>query len=372
MIRFKSLLQSKRLVAATALALIGATLVPAPAQAANYTVTYSNAGSTSGSAPSTATVAEGATYTTASTTTLAKTGFTFNGWNTAENVAGTPYTAGGTFTMPAANVTLYPVWSGTITYNVNGGSGTPTVSTQTFNLGATATLTTVGTLARTGYAFLGWKTSTIATTYTAQGGSYATTGLTAGPTLYATWGRTFSFNINGATVGATPSNREWVELGSAIDLTGIGSDLKRRGYDFAGWSTTAGGPVLTSAYTPQSNNAILYAAWIAQPSKRNLGFYVTPKKYSLTPETKTVLADFARTFDKAALFPKTSITIFVGSTRHSSVSASLGKKRIDAVTAYLKSLGVTAKFLYSNDVRKTGKATDQANNRIRIISTWVN
>lgn len=372
MIRFKSLLLSRRLVAATVLALIGATLVPAPAQAANFTVTYSTAGSTSGSAPSTATVAEAASHTTASPTTLLKTGFTFNGWSTAENAGGTLYAAGAVLTMPAANVTLYPVWRGTITYDVNLGTGTPTVSTQTFNLGAAATLTTAGTLSRTGFTFLGWKTSTTATTYTAPGGSYATTGLTAGPTLYATWGRTFSFNINGATVGATPSNREWVELGSAIDLTGIGSDLKRRGYDFAGWSATAGGPVITSAYTPPSNNQILYAAWTAQPSKRSLGFYVTPKKYSLTAATKTVLADFARTFDKAALFPKTSITIFVGSTRHSSVSASLGKKRIDAVTEYIKSLGVTAKFLYSNDVRKTGKANDQANNRIRIISTWTN
>ena len=372
MIRIKSIFKSKRLVAATVLALIGATLVPAPAQAANFTVTYSTAGSTSGSAPSTATVAEATTYTTASTTTLAKTGFTFNGWNTAENAAGTPYTAGGTFTMPAANVTLYPVWRGTITYDVNGGSGTPTVSTQAFNLGAAATLTTAGTLSRTGYAFLGWKTSTTATSYTAPGGSFATTGLTAGPTLYATWGRTFSFNINGATVGATPSNREWVELASGIDLSGIGTDLKRRGYDFAGWSTAVGGAVLTSAFTPTINSQVLYAAWVAQPAKRSLGFYVTPKRYSLTPETKTVLADFARTFDKAALFPKTSITIFVGSTRHSSVSASLGKKRIDAVTKYLKSLGVTAKFLYSNDVRKTGKATDKVNNRVRIISTWVN
>jgi uncharacterized repeat protein (TIGR02543 family) len=372
MIRIMSIFQSKRLVAATVLALIGATFVPAPAQAANYTVTYSNAGSSSGTAPNTATVAEATTYTTASSTSLAKTGFTFNGWSTAENAGGTSYTAGGTFTMPAANVTLYPMWRGTITYDANGGTGTPTVSTQTFNLGTTATLTTVGTLSRVGFTFLGWKSSTTATTYTAPGGSFATSGLTAGPTLYATWGRTYSFNINGATVGATPSSKEWVELSTGADLTGIGSDLKRRGYDFVGWSTSTAGTPIVGLFTPSIHNQVLYASWIAQPTKRSFGFYVSPKKYSLTPETKTILADFAKTFDKAALFPKTSIAIFVGSTRHSSVSASLGKKRIDAVTDYLKSLGVTAKFLYSNDVRKIGKANDQANNRIRIISTWTN
>jgi len=368
----KSLLNSKRHAIAGIVSLVISLMSPLPSQAANFTVTYSTSGSTSGSAPSTATVAEGASHTTASPTTLLKTGFTFNGWSTAENAGGTLYAAGAALTMPAANVTIYPVWRGTITYDVNLGTGTPTVSTQTFNLGAAATLTTGGTLSRTGFTFLGWKTSITATSYTAPGGSFATTGLTAGPTLYATWGRTFSFNINGATIGATPSNREWVELASGVDLTGIGSDLKRRGYDFAGWSTAVGGPVITSAFTPTINSQVLYAAWVAQPAKRSFSFYVSPKKYSLTPETKTVLEDFARTFDKAALFPKTSITIFVGSTRHSSVSASLGKKRIDAVTNYLKSLGVTAKFLYSNDVRKTGKANDQANNRVRIISTWVN
>jgi uncharacterized repeat protein (TIGR02543 family) len=372
MIRIKSIFQSKRLVAATALALIGAPLLPVPAQAANFTVTYSTAGSTSGSAPSTATVAESTTYTTASSTTLAKTGFVFNGWNTAENATGTPYTAGATFTMPAANVTLYPVWRGTITYNANGGLGTPTVSTQVFNLGTDASLTTVGTLTRTGYTFLGWKSSATASSYTAPGGSFATSGLTAGPTLYATWGRTFSFNINGATVGSTPSSQTWVELGSGIDLSGVGSDLKRRGYDFAGWATGVGGAAITGLFTPTLNSQVLYAAWKAQETKSSFNIYVSPKKYALTPEIKIILDDFASKFEKTALFPKTSIKIFVGSTRHSSVSASLGKKRINAVTNYLKGRGVTAKFLWSNDVRSRGKAADKANNRVRIISNWVN
>jgi uncharacterized repeat protein (TIGR02543 family) len=372
MVKFSMKRGVKHLIVATVMSLVGISIAPAPALAANYTVTYSNAGSTSGTAPNTATVAEAATYTTASTTTLAKTGFSFNGWNTAENAGGTSYTAGGTFTMPAANVTLYPVWSGTITYNVNGGSGTPTASTQSFNLGASATLTTAGTLSRTGYAFLGWKTATTATSYTAPGGSFATSGLTAGPTLYATWGRTYSFNINGATIGATPASREWVELSTGADLTGVGIDLKRRGYDFAGWSTLAGGAATVGLFTPSVNNQILYAAWAPQPTKRTFGFNVSAKKYSLTDEAKLLLSDFAKTFDQAALFPKSSVTIFVGSTRHSSTSASLGQKRINSVIDYLKTLGVKAKFLWSNDVRKIGKANDSANNRLKIISTWVN
>lgn len=369
----KSIMRTKRITFATIVALVAMTLTPAPALAANFTVTYSNTGYTSGTVPTQQTVAEGATFTTASTTTLAKTGFTFNGWSTAANYGGTVYAAGGTFTMPAANVTLYPVWSGTISYNANSGVGSPTAATTTFNLGQSVTLTTGGSLTRSTYTFVGWKTEASATSYTAGGGSFSTASLTTSPTyLYAAWARTYSFNVNGATVGATPANKQWDELTTGADLSGIGTDLKRRGYDFAGWSTTANGPALVGLFSPTTTNQVLYAVWSAQPAKRSFGFNVAAKKYSLTPETQTLLSDFAKTFDQTVLFPKSSIKIFVGSTRHSSVSESLGKKRIDAVIKYLKSLGVNAKYLWSNDVRKIGKATDQANNRIRIISTWTN
>lgn len=370
--KFKNMLRSKNFVIGTSLALLASFLVPAPAHAANYTVTYSNAGYSSGTAPNTATVAEGATYTTVSSTTLVKTGFSFNGWNTAENAAGTSYAAGGTFTMPAANVTLYPVWSGTITYNANGGSGAPAVATQAFDLGKTVTLTTAGTLTRSTYTFLGWKTSVAATSHTSGGGSYATTGLTAGPTLYAAWGRTFSFNANGATVGVTPSSREWAELNTGADLTGVGTDLKKRGYDFAGWSASIGGPLVSTSFTPTSSGQVLYAAWIAQPTKRTFGFNISAKKTTLTSAAETLLTDFAKTFDQTALFAKTNIQIFIGSTRHSSTKAKLGQDRINTVIKFLKSKGVTAKFLWSNDVRKLGKANDSSNNRMRIIAKWTN
>lgn len=373
MIGIKSKLISQRFLVAIVVAITAGLVSPVPAQAANFTVTYSNAGYTSGTAPTQATVAEGATYTTASSTTLVKTGFTFNGWSTAENAGGTVYAAGGTFTMPAAAVTLYPVWSGTLSYNVNGGSGSPTAASTTFNLGQSVTLTTVGTLTRSTYSFAGWKTSTSATSYTAGGGAFSTSGLTASPTyLYAAWSRTYSFNVNGATVGVTPSSRQWDELTAGADLTSVGTDLKRRGYDFTGWSTAINGLPLVGAFIPTTTGQVLYATWSAQPVKRTFGFNVAAKKYSLSTETKALLADFAKSFDQAALFPKTSIKIFVGSTRHSSTSESLGKKRINAVIDYLKGLGVTAKFLWSNDVRKTGKPNDQTNNRIRIISTWIN
>ncbi|MDZ7699901.1 MAG: InlB B-repeat-containing protein [Deltaproteobacteria bacterium] len=43
--------------------------------------------------------------------TLVKTGYTFNGWNTAAHGSGTQYAAGAKFNMPSANVILYAKWA---------------------------------------------------------------------------------------------------------------------------------------------------------------------------------------------------------------------------------------------------------------------
>jgi len=77
-----------------------------------YTVSYNGNGSTGGTAPT-----DSNTYTIDSSATvlddtgsLAKTGYTFAGWNTAADGSGTSYAAGSTLTMPASDVTLYAQW----------------------------------------------------------------------------------------------------------------------------------------------------------------------------------------------------------------------------------------------------------------------
>jgi uncharacterized repeat protein (TIGR02543 family) len=78
----------------------------------SYTVTYDGNGSTGGSAPTdSGTYLENATVTVLGNTgSLVRTGYTFSGWNTASNGSGTDQAAGSTFTMGAANVTLYAKW----------------------------------------------------------------------------------------------------------------------------------------------------------------------------------------------------------------------------------------------------------------------
>jgi len=88
---------------------VSATPVPVP----TYTVTYDGNNNTGGgSAPTdNAKYPQGATVTVLGNTgTLVNAGYAFAGWNTKANGSGTSYAAGATFSMGAANVSLFAVW----------------------------------------------------------------------------------------------------------------------------------------------------------------------------------------------------------------------------------------------------------------------
>ncbi len=78
-----------------------------------YIVSYNGNDSTGGTEPTDShSYAQNATVTVLGNTgSLAKTGNTFAGWNTVANGTGTGYAAGVTFSMGAANVTMYVQWT---------------------------------------------------------------------------------------------------------------------------------------------------------------------------------------------------------------------------------------------------------------------
>lgn len=133
-------------------------------------------------------------------------GYTFVGWSTNTSGTGTIRYPGGTYTgfgntESYANHYLYAVWqkakySVTVKYNANGGSGAPsshTVSGDTSSL--TVTLSSV-TPTRSGYIFIGWSTSSTATSATYYAGQtlnnvYATTSGYEW-NLYAVWSQEVS------------------------------------------------------------------------------------------------------------------------------------------------------------------------------------
>lgn len=172
----------------------------------SYKITY-NANGGSG-APGAQTKWKDQTLTLSSTKPI-RSGYSFLGWSTSSSATSATYAAGASYKANAA-ATLYAVWKAntyTVTYNANGGSGTPGAQTKTH--GVALTLSSVKPT-RANYTFKGWATSTSTTTVTyASGATYTTN---AAITLYAVWELSYvkpvikSFTVNRCNSGGTTSD----------------------------------------------------------------------------------------------------------------------------------------------------------------------
>ena len=144
----------------------------------------------------------------------------------------------------------------TINYDANGGSGAPGSQTKTHDVNLTLSSTKP---TKTGYTFLGWSTSSNATSasYTA-GGTYSAN---SNATLYAVWQvntYTITYNANGGS-GAPGSQTKTHD----VNLTLSNVTPTRSGHTFLGWSTSSTGGVVYNAGGTYSTNAnvTLYAVW---------------------------------------------------------------------------------------------------------------
>jgi len=123
--------------------------------------------------------------TTVSSNTPTRTGHTFNGYNTSsDGTSGINYAAGAAITLTSA-VTLFAKWTAdtyAVTYYNNGGTGSPSAGTKTYNVTFTLSATTP---TQTGFTFAGWNTNSSGTgTNYAASASYTTN---AALDLYAKW-----------------------------------------------------------------------------------------------------------------------------------------------------------------------------------------
>ena len=124
-----------------------------------YTVTYDGNGNTSGSVPTDATAyAYNAEVTVKGNTgSLAKTGYTFNGWNTEDDGTGEDYSAGDKFNI-TGNTTLYAKWAAenyTVTIDANEGTGGSSSVTATYG----SALPSFTAPTRDGYTLTGYWTA---------------------------------------------------------------------------------------------------------------------------------------------------------------------------------------------------------------------
>ena len=233
-----------------------------------YKVFYNGNGATSGQAPADGSFTHGSTYSIAAKGAMAKTGYRFAGWSTQSDGSGTRYAnatdviASSVATLAVnANVTLYAQWSAevyTITYNANGGSGTPARASDSYTYGTAGVSLPPGTgLTRTGYTFGGWSEST---TGNAVNNPYITS---QSRTLYAQWSGiqySITYDVNGGT--GTLSDITYTTGDSGITLNN-GGTLSRVGYNFGGWKTLAGVVVSGAPFTT-AENVTLYAIWNAK------------------------------------------------------------------------------------------------------------
>jgi uncharacterized repeat protein (TIGR02543 family) len=154
------------------------------AKKSSYTIAYNANGGTG--APSSQTKWHG-TNITISSTKPTRTGYSFQGWalTKADADNGSWYYGAGYTCGKNEILTLYAVWKAntyTIKFNANGGTGAPSNQTKTYgvNLKLPSTKPT-----RANYNFLGWSTSSTATTATySAGGNYTAN---SAATLYAVW-----------------------------------------------------------------------------------------------------------------------------------------------------------------------------------------
>lgn len=196
----------------------------------SYTVSYSANGGSGAPSSQTKWYDESLTL---SSTKPTRTGYTFKGWSTSSTATTATWNAGGTYTTNATD-TLYAVWKAntyTVSYNANGGSGAPSSQTKTY--GKTLTLSsTVPT--RTNYNFVGWATSSTATTASYQaGGSYTKN---SAATLYAVWELAYSKpRITNISVNRVNTNGQSDDQGIRCKVT-------------FSWATDKASPTITISY----------------------------------------------------------------------------------------------------------------------------
>ena len=177
----------------------GATSASGTCKAITFTVAYTkDPSSATGTVPSSHTCTYDGTCT-AATNPFSRTGYAFNKWSctaSSGSCAASTYASGGSLknatSVAGATITLKSTWTAnkfTVSFNGNSQtSGAPSVASVECTYDNACTAATMNTLAKTKRVFLGWSSSSTATsaTYT-SGGSIKNISTGAAVTLYAVW-----------------------------------------------------------------------------------------------------------------------------------------------------------------------------------------
>lgn len=214
-----------------------------------YSVTYAANGADGGSVPvDSVEYGNGDSATVLGNTgNLTRSGYTFEGWNTAANGGGTDYAAGDGLTV-SADVTLYAQWSVvptySVTYDTNGADGGfGVVDSGTYEVGDTVTVLD-NYASRTGYEFSGWNTEANGSGTLYQPGDQFTMA-SADVTLFAYWtipadDNDIVYDGNGYTGGTLIADNANYGAGDTVTVA-VSDQLSRAGDPQVAWNTAPDG-----------------------------------------------------------------------------------------------------------------------------------
>ena len=185
-------------------------------------------------------------------------GWTANCWAKIWGETVNGYGAYGSSDDVRCDVWIPATTSYTVSYNANNGSGAPGNQTKWYN----ETLTLSSTKpTRSGYTFVGWNTSSTASTASYKaGGSYTSN---SAVTLYAVWAINMYVVKYDANGGSGAPSSQMKTYGKTLTLSS--TKPTRTGYTFQGWATSKTSSVAYAAGASYTNNAAvtLYAVWKA-------------------------------------------------------------------------------------------------------------
>lgn len=169
-------------------------------------------------------------------------------------------------------------WYAYLNFSANGGSGAPGQMSDSqwgVSPSGSASFKIPSTEpTRNGYTFLGWSTSSSASSPSYEAGDYFYVDYDDSDTLYAVWEKNptiFTLNYNGNATGVSnvPFSQTYSSTTATSHTFTINSTAPTRsGYDFDGWynnSSCTGTRYSPGGTISVSSTTTLYAKWVATP-----------------------------------------------------------------------------------------------------------
>ena len=196
-----------------------------------------------------------------------RTGYVFSKWTTSSDGSGDEYTnsqlVSNLRSEDGSSVTLYAQWTAntfTVSYNKNGGEGTMSEKTCTYD--ANCTLDT-NTFTRTGYNFTSWKYGDTPYADGANIKNIVTSGTVELKAQWAPISYTITFDGNGSTSGSTASFSAVYDTEYPLPASGFA----RTGYTQNGWKNgeeiVAADASVKNLTTTDGGEVTLKANWVA-------------------------------------------------------------------------------------------------------------